>query len=42
MCDVVSDAVLCCDVVLLCCILMLCCDVAGDGVSGGECCGKVK
>ena len=21
---------------------MLCCDVAGDGVSGGECSGKVK
>ena len=41
---------LCCDVVLWCCVVMLCCDnvcdgvwdVVCDGVSGGECCGKVK
>ena len=40
------DIVLCCCVVLWSCVMMLCCDgvwdVVCDGVSGGECCGKVK
>ena len=31
---------LCCDVVMLCCDGV--CDVVFDGVSGGECCGKVE
>ena len=42
------DGLLWCNVVLLCfdvmlyCVMMLCCYIVCDGMSGGECCGKVE